>query len=183
MEDEARFLNITSTATTLTLIGALILLGVIFYLVYVGGLLAPVSGSQYAYNRYGQDYGQYQGQYHARSNEDWSFNTFSILQWINMATEMYENFEYDNLECPKRMICDVMAERETFGGVSARMEKGFEYAKYLEILALPDELRELLDEYMDASEKARAQKSCKEFFPCPYSLGQSIKKNLSGNSL
>jgi len=177
------YFNSSSTATSLTLLGALILLGVIFYLVYVGGLLAPVSGSQYAYNRYGQDYGQYQGQYQARSANDWDFNALSVLQWISMATEMYENFEYDNLECQKRMICDVMAERDTFGGVSARMERGFELAKYLEILNLPDELRELLDEYMDASEKAKAQKSCEEFFPCPYSLGQSIKKNLSDNSL
>ena len=68
MENEARFLylNSSSTATSLTLLGALILLGVIFYLVYVGGLLAPVSGN--AYNRYGQDYGQYyqNGQYQAR---------------------------------------------------------------------------------------------------------------------
>ena len=68
MESEARFLyfNSSSTATSLTLLGALILLGVIFYLVYVGGLLAPVSGN--AYNRYGQDYGQYyqNGQYQAR---------------------------------------------------------------------------------------------------------------------
>jgi len=185
MQDEARFLyfNSSSTATSLTLLGALILLGVIFYLVYVGGLLAPV-GSQSAFNRYGQDYGQYQGHYQARSAQDgWDFNAFSILQWINMATEMYENFEYDNLECQKRMICDVMTERDVFGGASARMESGFEMAKYLEILNLPDELRELLDEYMDASEKAKAQKSCAEFFPCPYSIGQSVKKNLSGNSL
>ena len=68
MDSEARFLyfNSSSTATSLTLLGALILLGVIFYLVYVGGLLAPVSGN--AYNRYGQDYGQYyqNGQYQAR---------------------------------------------------------------------------------------------------------------------
>ena len=56
MESEARFLyfNSSSTATSLTLLGAVILLGVIFYLVYVGGLLAPVGGSQYS--RYGQDY-------------------------------------------------------------------------------------------------------------------------------
>ena len=57
MESEARFLyfNSSSTATSLTLLGALILLGVIFYLVYVGGLLAPVGGSS-QYSRYGQDY-------------------------------------------------------------------------------------------------------------------------------
>ena len=57
MESEARFLyfNSSSTATSLTLLGALILLGAIFYLVYVGGLLAPVGGSS-QYSRYGQDY-------------------------------------------------------------------------------------------------------------------------------
>merc|ERR1711976_452202 len=51
MENEARFLyfNSSSTATSLTLLGALILLGVIFYLVYVGGLLSPASGSNYNY--------------------------------------------------------------------------------------------------------------------------------------
>ena len=64
MENEARFLyfNSSSTATSLTLLGALILLGVIFYLVYVGGLLSPASGSNYNYQRYGQDYNQFYGQ-------------------------------------------------------------------------------------------------------------------------
>merc|ERR1711988_1258949 len=69
MENEARFLyfNSSSTATSLTLLGALILLGVIFYLVYVGGLLSPASGS--SYQRYGQDYGQGNYQYQARSGD------------------------------------------------------------------------------------------------------------------
>lgn len=186
MENEARFLyfNSSSTATSLTLLGALILLGVIFYLVYVGGLLAPVSSSQYAYNRYGQDYGQYQGQYQARSApSDYGFNALNVLQWINMATEMYENFDYDDLECQKRLICEVMREDETFGKVSGRMKKGFQLAKYLEVLNMPDDFRELLDEYLDASERADGQKECQEFFQCPYSLKQSVKRNLSGNSL
>jgi hypothetical protein len=54
-QSQARFLyfNTSSTATSLTLLGALILLGVIFYLVYVGGLLNTNS-----YNRNG--YGQYE---------------------------------------------------------------------------------------------------------------------------
>ena len=66
-ESQGRFLyfNSSSTATSLTLLGALILLGVIFSLVYVGGLLAPVSGSYSNYQRYGQDYGN-QYQYQAR---------------------------------------------------------------------------------------------------------------------
>ena len=65
-ESQGRFLyfNSSSTATSLTLLGALILLGVIFYLVYVGGLLAPAAGSNY--QRYGQDCGQGNYQYQAR---------------------------------------------------------------------------------------------------------------------
>ena len=66
-ESEGRFLylNSSSTATSLTLLGALILLGVIFYLVYVGGLLSPAASS---YSRYGQDYNQYyQGQYNGQA--------------------------------------------------------------------------------------------------------------------
>ena len=56
-------------------------------------------------------------------------------------------------------------------------------AKYLEVLNMPDEFRELLDEYMDASERSLGQKECAEFFQCPYSLKESVKRNFSGNSL
>ena len=48
---------------------------------------------------------------------------------------------------------------------------------------MPDDFRELLDEYMDASERSEGQKQCEEFFQCPYSLKDSVKRNFSGNSL
>ncbi len=64
---DARFFNVSSTATSLTLLGALILLGVIAYLIYAGGLLGSDSGYnrndyQYGYDQYGnyeQQYAQY----------------------------------------------------------------------------------------------------------------------------
>merc|ERR1719340_614236 len=107
MESEARFLyfNSSSTATSLTLLGALILLGVIFYLVYVGGLLAPASGS--SYQRYGQDYGQGNYQYQARSGDlGYDFNAVNILQWISMLQEVYEKFDYNDVDCQKLLICE-----------------------------------------------------------------------------
>merc|ERR1712027_76763 len=108
MENEARFLyfNSSSTATSLTLLGALILLGVIFYLVYVGGLLAPVGGSQYS--RYGQDYsnGGYGYQNQARSAPE-GMNVMNVIQWISMLQEVYEKFDYNDLECQKKLICEV----------------------------------------------------------------------------
>lgn len=188
MENEARFLyfNSSSTATSLTLLGALILLGVIFYLVYVSGLLSTGSSSQYAYNRYGQDYGQYQGQgqYQARSStEGFGFNAGQILTWIQMASEAYNSLDFKDLECQKKMICEVIREEDTFGNVSRNMKNGMQLAKFLEVLNLPDEMRELLDEYEDAFEVAGGQKGCDEVFECNYSLDDSVKRNFYGNSL
>ena len=48
---------------------------------------------------------------------------------------------------------------------------------------MPDDFRELLDEYLDASERSTGAKECQEFFQCPYSLKESVKRNFSGNSL
>merc|ERR1712127_913145 len=184
MENEARFLyfNSSSTATSLTLLGAVILLGVIFYLVYVGGLLAPVGGAQYS--RYGQDYGQqgYGYQNQARSAPE-GMNVMNVIQWISMLQEVYEKFDYNDLECQKKVICEVMRAPEAFGQVSQKMKSGFQLARYLEVLNMPDDFRELLDEYLDASERSEGQKECAEFFQCPYSLKDSVKKNISGNSL
>jgi len=184
MESEARFLyfNSSSTATSLTLLGALILLGVIFYLVYVGGLLAPVGGSQYS--RYGQDYsnGGYGYQNQARSAPE-GMNVMNVIQWISMLQEVYEKFDYNDLECQKKLICEVMREPEYFGNMSAKLKSGFQMARYLEVLNMPDDFRELLDEYLDASERSEGQKACEEFFQCPYSIKDSVKRNFSGNSL
>ena len=59
----------------------------------------------------------------------------------------------------------------------------FRYAKYLEVLSLPDDMRDLLDEYLDANSAAEMNKECNEFFTCPFSIKDSFKRNLSGNSL
>merc|ERR1712203_1151243 len=182
---EGRFLylNSSSTATSLTLLGAVILLGVIFYLVYAGGLLSPAASS---YSRYGQDYNQYYQGYQGQarsSNQGWGFNAMNVLQWISMLQEVYEKFDYNDVECQKRLICEVLKEEEYFGDVSRNLKSGFQLAQYLEVMNLPDEFRELLDEYMDASERSLGQKQCEEFFQCPYSLKDAVKRNFSGNSL
>merc|ERR1712027_232456 len=179
MENEARFLyfNSSSTATSLTLLGALILLGVIFYLVYVGGLLAPAAGSYSNYQRYGQDYGQYYGQ--ARSSDmGYDFNAVNILQWISMLQEVYEKFDYNDVDCQKLLICEVLRDEESFGDVSRRLQGGFELAKYLEVLNMPDEFRELLDEYMDASERSLVRRSAQSSSSVP-TLSRSQSRGTS----
>jgi len=95
-EESGRFLyfNSSSTATSLTLLGAVILLGVIGYLVYVGGLLGTSSG----YNR--NDYyqpGAYEGEYAGyaqqaqyRSDEQRGFSVNQIMEALSMAYNLYE---------------------------------------------------------------------------------------------
>jgi len=132
-------------------------------------------GNQYSYNEYG---------YQSRSGDfGYDFNAVNILQWISMLQEVYEKFDYNDVDCQKLLICEVLRDEDYFGDVSKRLQNGFELAKYLEVLNMPDEFRELLDEYMDASERSLGQKECTEFFQCPYSLKDSVKRNFSGNSL
>jgi len=189
MASEARFLyfNTSSTATSLTLLGALILLGVIGYLVYVGGLLGTSSYnrndyySQVDYQQGAYDYSQ-QAQYRS-ANDGYDYNGLNIIQWISMLQDLYEKFDYNDLDCQKRLICEVMREPEYYGNMAQKFKSGFQYAKYLEVLSLPDDMRELLDEYLDANSRAEQQKACEEFFQCPYSIKDSVKRNLNGNSL
>jgi len=131
--------------------------------------------SQYSQNSYG---------YQSRSASDgYDFNAMNVIQWISMLQEVYEKFDYNDLECQKRLICEVLKEEEYFGNVSRKMKSGFQLARYLEVLNMPDDFRELLDEYLDASERSVGNKECEEFFQCPYSLKESVKRNFSGNSL
>jgi len=182
---EARFLylNSTSTATSLTLLGALILLGVIGYLVYVGGFVSTAGANNRNDYNTNQGYDN-QGYYQARSADSgFDLNNMNVIQWISMLQEVYEKFEYNDIECQKRLICEVMQSPEYFGEASMKIRTGFEYAKYLEFLNLPDDFREVLDEYVDASERAIGTKTCEEYFDCPYSLKDSVKRNFYGNAL
>lgn len=188
VDQQARFLyyNGSSTAAAITLLGALILLGVIAYLIYVGGVLSTQGSSGYGYNRndhlYPNDYEHNYAQYRS-STDGYDFNSLNVIQWISLLQELYEKFDYNDLDCQKRLICEVMREPEYYGTVAEKFKSGFQYAKYLEVLSLPDDMRELLDEYLDANSRAEQQKDCAEFFQCPYSIKESMKKNTDGNSL
>jgi len=96
-EGAGRFLyfNSSSTATSLTLLGAVILLGVIGYLVYVGGLLGTSSG----YNRndyydaaaYNQEYAGYAQQAQYRSdNQEGPLEASQIIDGISKLYDLYQ---------------------------------------------------------------------------------------------
>jgi len=173
---------VNSTLLAYALVGLAIAgaAGLALYYLY---LQSASSGGGYGqYSNYGYQYGY--DKFQSRSADcGYDFNAVNILQWISMLQEVYEKFDYNDVDCQKLLICEVLRDEDSFGDVSRRLQGGFELAKYLEVLNMPDEFRELLDEYMDASERSLGQKECKEFFECPYSLSESVKRTFSGNSL
>lgn len=184
------FANFTSSlvqvnATILTYaVIALAILGAIAIALYYLFLESQNSSGGYGYSSgYGSN-NQYGYQY-ARSNDDsYDFaSSLNIIQWISMLQDLYEKFDYNDLECQKRLICEVMREPEYYGSAAEKFKSGFQYAKYLEVLSLPDDMRELLDEYLDANSRSDSGKGCEEYFQCPYSIKDSFKRNISGNSL
>jgi len=181
------FVNFTSSlvqVNTTILAYGLIFLAVVgaaavaLYYLYLESQNSGGYGSSYG------SYNQYNYQSYARSaNDGYDYNGLNIIQWISMLQDLYEKFDYNDLDCQKRLICEVMREPEYYGSMAQKFKSGFQYAKYLEVLSLPDDMRELLDEYLDANSRAEQQKECTEFFQCPYSIKDSVKRNLSGNSL
>ena len=44
----------------------------------------------------------------------------------NKFSKVYEKFDYNDLECQKKLICEVMREPEYFGNMSAKLKSGFQ---------------------------------------------------------
>merc|ERR1712073_12705 len=74
-----------------------------------------------------------------RSNNNGFLDGLNIVSWISMLQDVYEKFDYNDLDCQKRLICEVMKEPGFYGAVAQKFKTGFQYAKYLEILDLPDD--------------------------------------------
>merc|ERR1711981_1353618 len=162
------FVNFTSSlvqVNTTILAYGLIFLAVVgaaavaLYYLYLESQNSGGYGSSYG------SYNQYNYQSYARSaNDGYDYNGLNIIQWISMLQDLYEKFDYNDLDCQKRLICEVMREPEYYGSMAQKFKSGFQYAKYL-----------------DANSRAEQQKECTEFFQCPYSIKDSVKRNLSGS--
>jgi len=187
-EPRLLFANYTSSLLSVnsTILGyallALSMGGALMVALYYLYLESASSSSSSYGSQYGHENYDYYSQQRARSAPE-GMNVMNVIQWISMLQEVYEKFDYNDLECQKKLICEVMKEPEYFGNMSGKLKSGFQMARYLEVLNMPDDFRELLDEYMDASERSDGQKACEEFFQCPYSIKESVKRNFSGNSL
>ena len=60
------------------------------------------------------------------ANDAYDFSGLNIIQWISMLQDLYEKFDYNDLDCQKRMICEVMKEPEYYGNMALKFKSGFQ---------------------------------------------------------
>ena len=63
---------------------------------------------------------------HRSDNGPADFNAMKIIEWIGIFRDMYERFDYNDLECQKRLICDVMRDPEYYGAGAQKFKTGFQ---------------------------------------------------------
>ncbi|XP_069943717.1 uncharacterized protein [Cherax quadricarinatus] len=107
---------------------------------------------------------------------DWE--KFSILDWIAIGEEAWRKFDPADLECQKRLICEIHQNTSRFGAPAARLVDLFSYLQYAEVLSLPDEFKALIEEYNDAADRGRSlQKDCGEVYTtCDFSVKKIMDK-------
>jgi len=169
----------TDTSVTIGNFGLVQLGALLFPLIAIGGalLLYLFAGeedsgySSYGYTSYARSVGQ-------KNPYGFNWESLNILDWISMGQEAWEKYDPNNVECQKRLICEIHQNQSKFGGPANTMVQLFGYLHYAEILSLPDELKIMLEEYADASEKGRTmQKDCGEVYEgCDFSVNGVLSK-------
>lgn len=107
---------------------------------------------------------------------DWE--KFSILDWISIGEEAWRKFDPADLDCQKRLICEIHQNTSRFGVAASKMVDLFSYLQYAEVLSLPDEFKALVEEYLDAADRGRSiQKDCGEVYnSCEFSVKSMVDK-------
>ncbi|KAK7077602.1 hypothetical protein SK128_017540 [Halocaridina rubra] len=175
-------LNITTLAPILAALasGLITLLGLAALGFLIWGLIAG-SGSGYSGSgSYGGNGGYSSYSSYRRSFDPYAIDweKFSILDWIAIGEETWRKFDPSDLECQKRLICEVHQNTSRFGTTASRLIDLFSYLQYAEVLSLPDEIKALIEEYNDAADRGRSQqKECGEVYStCDFSVKSIIDK-------
>lgn len=184
-DPNARFLF--SNNTSLSVSFASLIYGA-FALIALGILAALVSyflfesNGDTGYSSY-SSYGATSGYGSGRAAESASpyasvFDKLSVLDWIAMMEEVYRKFDATSIDCQKRLVCELHQNENTWGSTARKMNDAFSYLQYFELLNLPEDLRGMLEEYLDAANKGRtSQAKCDDLYPtCEFSMKTLISK-------
>ncbi|XP_042855900.1 uncharacterized protein LOC122242637 isoform X4 [Penaeus japonicus] len=175
--EEKLFLSTNTSSTSTTVSGAgivwLLLWGVVFTIIG-SAVLCYWVGCEYAST--GRRFNDLMGLSFDPYAIDWE--KFSILDWIAIGEEAWRKFDPADLECQKRLICEIHQNTSRFGSPAARLVDVFSYLQYAEVLSLPDEIKALIEDYNDAADRGRSlQKECGEIYQtCDFSVKKIMDK-------
>ncbi|KAL7640262.1 UNVERIFIED_CONTAM: hypothetical protein RMT77_009676 [Armadillidium vulgare] len=183
-------MNITQIAALAALAAAAILplLGLAALGLLLWAVLSQQSKDTYE-TTYGGGHGGYGGhssyssQYRALDTAKSDWEQLSILDWIAVAEETYSKYEPSSLECQKKVICELYQNAEAFGPPAQTFMKYFSYLQYVDVLNIPDSIKTLADELLDAAERGKSmKKTCAEVFTdCLFSIKEILIKYGHGN--
>jgi len=175
-------LNLTTLAGIASLLasGLITLLGLgalgfLLYSLFAGGGGSGYSGSGGSGYGGGSSYSSYRRSFDPYSI-DWE--KFSILDWIAIGQEAWEKFDPADADCQLRLICEVHQNTSKFGLAAQKMVDVFSYLQFLEVLSLPDEVKVLVEEWLNAADMGRNnRKECGEIFQtCDFSVNKMVDK-------
>jgi len=178
-QGDERFLIVTTNSTSVTISYSAFLFGIVGALALLGLLALALF---YAAGADGQnEYADYNTGYSRKSSFDpyaIDWEKFNIIDWIHIGEEAWRKFNPSDLDCQKRLICEVHQNTSKFGLAATKMVDLFSYLQYAEVLSLPEEIKSLVEEYLDAADRGRSlHKDCGELYDsCDFSVKKMVDK-------
>lgn len=192
-EDASNRLFFVNTNTTQVTVGyssfiigatAVLVLGALAALSYFYATGSEDSGysgySGYSGSGSGSGYDRYSTHGRKASFDPYSIDweKFSILDWISIGQEAYDKFDPADADCQLRLICELHQNTSKFGLAAQKMVDVFSYLQFTEVLSLPDEIKVLVEEWLNAADMGRnKRKECGEIFQtCDFSVNSMVDK-------
>jgi len=97
------------------------------------------------------------------------WRSLAALDWIALAEELYESTaELGSGPCQRRLVCQLQRSAPA----------ALDYLPYLQLLQLPEPLRQLVSSYSQAARASRSgEADCEQLFPeCGFSVGRLVDK-------
>ncbi|KAB7495910.1 hypothetical protein Anas_12661 [Armadillidium nasatum] len=107
---------------------------------------------------------------------DWE--KFSILDLIKAGEEIWSQFNPTDVECQKRLICEIHQNSGDLGPTAEQIVDWFSYLSYTKVMTMPKKMQKIVNEYLEAADKGLEENvDCgNEYFRCKFSLKKLAKK-------
>jgi hypothetical protein len=165
-------------------------LGYAFYHFYYVQYSLVGTGLGADQSQYGQphaypNYGTYPGQYSAYTGRSldtsspWNFT--KVLEYIEIAQKTYEGFDWQDLECQKRTLCElVQKQNEPWGETGRKLANSYVYhiMDALDGVPIPQMIQTYLRQYKEAVTQGKnSSKDCGQVYSkCKFSIKDVLNK-------